>query len=169
VFNEFWALVDASPVITELVKPGNKIRLSNPPNDNTNRDPVKVSVQEADLPELILSSEGSVESNITASSCSTLCRRQYSWLLSTGDFRISLHLLPVQFALFAVMTKAPERLFSLQWHGAQFVRKFQYGALSEGLSNPQLNRGIRGWSSMWKCTIDMYFVTDELRLYSEGN
>ena len=161
-FNALWDLVDASAPLTELIKPGNKIKTNHP----TNRDPLKDSVQVGDLPELVLSTMGSAESNFNANSCTTKIQRTYTWILSTGDFRTNYTLFPVQFALFCAMTNWKNSLLQLEWNGVRFIKLAAMAGMTEGVSNPEQNRGIEGWSSLWGCSVDMYLPTEMLIAYN---
>jgi len=166
VFQALWDLAEASTTIMSLTKPGNRIKFSS--LDSTSRDPVKTAVQDGDLPELILTSVGSQDMNMHSDSCSTRLMRRFDWLLSTGEYRITYRLYPVQWALFAAMQDYPSVLLPLTWNGAQFVKKMRWGSLSEGLSNAALNRGIKGWTSLLSVEIDMWFAKNDLRTFNAG-
>jgi hypothetical protein len=98
-----------------------------------------------------------------------MVQRTYQWLLSTGDFRINMRLFPVQFALFSAMLDWETVLSTLTWRNKKFVLKCAYGTGHEGLSIPTLNRNIKGWSSIWACTVDMQFQSDDLRFFNIGD
>jgi len=173
-FDALWALAEASDVLNGytdpntlqpvkgLILPGNKIKF----NELQVRDVIKDSVQDADLPELMLSTQGVTTANLTASSCHAAITRQYSWMVSTGDFRVNYRLFPVQFALFCAMANWAEILSALTWGGEKFVIKAALNPLIEGVSDATLNRGIRGWSSIWACTVDMKFSSSALRAFN---
>lgn len=167
VFNELWRMAEISTPLQSLIKAGNKIKFSNP-NNPTVRGPVKDQVNVSDLPELVLSTIGSTTANIHASSSTTQIQREYSWILSTGDFRTNYLLFPVQFAIYSAMTNWMGNLTALMWRENQFVKRCNYITLQEGLSNPQLNRGIKGWSSLWACSVDMHFRTSDLQDFNLG-
>ena len=102
VFNALWALIDnskpingytipsSSVIIPPLILPGNKIKFGMPDD----RDPTKGNAQDADFPELMLATSGVQDANLNASSCGASIRRQYTWLLTTGDFRTNYRLFP---------------------------------------------------------------------------
>jgi hypothetical protein len=164
VFDKLWELAEASVPLAALVKPGNRIKF----NKEGERGPLKEAVAVADLPELVLTTTGTSAVNSHSSSCGSSITRQYSWLLSTGDYRFNYKLFPVQFALFAAIIDAEYEIQSLQWNGNPFVLRCFWSALTEGLSNAELNRGVKGWSSLWTFQIDMNFSTNDLRLFSKG-
>jgi hypothetical protein len=161
-FNALWDLAEASLPLTSLVKVGNRIKTNQP----TNRDFIKPSVMASDLPELVLSTVGSNETNMYYNSCTTKVQRTYTWIISTGDFRTNYLLYPVQFALLCAMCDWQGALTSLQWNGAQFIKLAQLVSLNEGVSNPEQNRGIQGWSSLWGCSVEMYLPTALLKSYN---
>ena len=165
VFDALWTLAEQSDKITSSVKIGNRIKFNLP----TNRDPIKARVQVGDLPELVLSTEGTLDVNLNKTSCAAMISRQYSWLISTGDFRVNFLLFPVQWALFCAMMDWDTVLTQLTWQGSQFVKKCQVLALTEGLSNKELNRGIMGWSCLWRCQVDMYFSQQDMRNYNTSS
>jgi len=180
VFNALWQLIDnckplngytippgapgANAVVPALVMPGNKIKFNLP----TDRDPIKNSAQDADYPELLLVPTGVIETNLTNSSCTTKVSRQYSWWLTTGDFRTNYRLFPVQWAVVCAMADFSTVLSPLTYDGELFVKRVQVGSAVEGVNDQRLNRNIRGWSSIWSCTVDMYFKQSILRLYNGG-
>jgi len=164
VFDALWQMVDDSVPLTQLVRLGNKIKF----NKQYDRAPLKENVSDADLPELILTTMGVLEANMYHSSCDSLIRRNYQWLLSTGDIRTNYRLFPVQFALFCAMHDWQGVLSSLLWNNKTFIKACRWGTLSEGISNPQLNRGIEGWSSIWNISVDMIFASSDLRAINQG-
>lgn len=176
VFNALWDMVDthaplsgytnqAGAFIPGLIKPGNKIKFNIPEQ----RDPLKETVQAGDLPELVLSTGGITEANMRANTCSSMVQRTYQWLLSTGDFRTNYLLFPVQFALFAALHDWQGKLTTLTWRDKQFVKNARWGVLHEGQSVKSLNRNIEGWSSIWTCSVDMYFQINDIESYNIGS
>ena len=162
VFDGLWAMAERSVPLTSLVKVGNRIKF----NKQQVRSVVKESVQVADLPELMLVTEGNGLINNHSSSCSSMLVRNYYWMLSTGDERVSYLLNPVQWALYCAMIDYDTTLGALVWpetNGETFVKKCDWLALSEGLSNSQANRGIMGWSAVWRMSVEFWFTTQQLR------
>lgn len=156
LFNALWDLAE-SPSMETLVKPGNRIKF----NLETTRDPQKTEVMDADLPELVLMVE-SASGNIHANSNQSSLEREYAFWLSTGDFRTNYRLHPVEWALYCAMADWKSVLGALTWRDKKFVKKLDFVGGTTGISNQQLNRGITGWSSIWRCRITMYFETSDL-------
>ena len=94
--------------------------------------------------------------------------RQYAWWLSTGDFRVTLSLHPVEFALWACHAQWQSTLSALTWQGKSFVKRVDAMALSEGLTDVEKNRGIKGWSCVWVTEVEMHFATKDLQAFAAG-
>jgi hypothetical protein len=176
VFNALWALADASKPLTgylhsvtgdrvePLVLPGNKIRFNLPEN----RDPQKATAADTDFPELMLTTTGLVEPNLGMSSCKTLIKRQYSWIITTGDYRMNYRLYPVQFALLCAMMDWDKVLTTLRWMEEPFILKLSLVQGVDAAQDPKVNRNIKGWSSIWACQVDMAFNSNQLRQFNSG-
>jgi hypothetical protein len=164
VYSALWALAEESRPLDLLVKLGNRIRF----DSAYNRDPIKQNVQVSDLPELVLVPLGTNESNLHSSSCSSMVTRTYSWIISTGDYRYVELLAPVEWALFCAMANWKNVLLGLTWNGSTFVKDANLIELTDGFSNTENNRGIKGWSSVWNCQVTMYLTTQHLIDFNEG-
>lgn len=150
-FAALWELAESSPRLGQIVRMGNRIKLSD-------RDAFKPQVQSADLPELILVSEG-LSGNLHETSSTSRFTRNYAWLISTGDMRLTHLLYPVEWALVTAMLRWKETLSRLVWRGDQFVKRAQITTVDEGVSDQDRNRGIAGWSSVWRVEVEMHFTT----------
>lgn len=162
-FDALWSLGEASVPLKELVKIGNRIKFN-----TNNSDPVKQNVQTADLPELILVSQGGTP-NLHATSCTSEMIRRYAWLVSTGDLRINHLSNPLGWAIFCAMTNWKIHLASLEWQNKRFIKAANLTDVTEGDSDPERNRGIKGWSALWVCEIRMVFTTTDLKVYNSGS
>lgn len=154
-YDALWQMAASHPEFNRLVKIGNRIRYDD------SRDPEKQVVAAADLPEVVLVSE-SLSTNLHATSSSSMMTRNYTWLISTGDLRMNELLYPVEWALICAMANWKQVLGALKWKGAHFIKQHDMTAASEGESDSTRNRGIIGWSSSWRCTVQMYFKTNDL-------
>ena len=164
VFNALWALADASVPLNNLILPGNKIKF----NLAQNRDPQKDSVLTADLVELMLSTTGIAETNLSHSSCDVSVKRQYAWMITSGDFRVNHLLYPVEWALVCAMADYESVLAPITYDGLQYVKLCRINTAVEGISNALQNRGIRGWSAIWACTVEMYFKRSILQNFNSA-
>lgn len=161
VFSELWALLEAKQTFKDLVLEGNRIRF----DKQEKRDLKKSSVADADLPEVVLSVEGMTPGLFMSSSQSN-CICRYAWMISTGDMRVIERLHPVDFVIFAAMAGWQERLGALTWNGKSFVKRTTIADVTQGITNPELNRGIKGWSSIWAVDVFMVFATKDLKNFA---
>jgi len=157
VFSELWNMLEAKETFKDLVKEGNRIRY----DKQEKRDILKSSVATADLPEVVLSIEGMTPSLFRSSSQSD-CVCRYAWMISTGDLRVIERIHPVDFAIFAAMTGWQEKLGALEWNEKTFVKRATISDVTHGQSIPEMNRGIKGWSSIWAVDVLMVFATKDL-------
>lgn len=158
VYSALWDMALAHPVVQAAVKSGNRVRFDHAQA----RDPFKQSVADADLPEIVLYPEG-LTGNVLATSSTTQLNRTYRFATSSGDQRYTLRLADVEWALVEALCGWPEKLASLEWRGRRYVKRVQFVGGSAGLSDPERNRGIVGWSSLINVEVEMHFVTAHLR------
>ncbi len=156
-YDALWALAEESDLLTSLVKVGNRIKL----NKVRPGSPIKDEVSQADLPELVLVAT-SGQPNLRSTSSSSMTIRSYDWLVSTGDMSVSNKLLPVEWALFCAMANWPAILGALTWQGKSFIKRANFTGVSTGFSDPERNRGIAGWSSIWSVEVEMHFSTSDM-------
>lgn len=157
VHRALWDLVEADEGFTELVAVGNRIKFT-----GLDRSPKKDKIAEADLPEVMLVSE-SWGGNLHATSSHSLLTRQYTFIISTGDYRICEKLYPVEFAILRALANWKTTLSALTWRGQTFVKTANLVSGTTGDSDPSRNRGISGWSTLWRCQVDMYLPTSQLK------
>lgn len=156
IFAKLWEMVERHPRLPEMVKPGNRIKL-NKPND---RNPTKEHVQEADLPELLLTTDGGTV-RLHNTSSSTKVVRRYSWIVSTGDQRVNYKLYPVEWLLVEALADWQTQISPLTFKEKTFAKRLDVLDVNEGWTRPE-NRNIKGWSALWKCEIEMHFKTQDL-------
>lgn len=164
VFDAIWSLFEQSPVFVADVKVRNRIKL----NITNDPAPLKQQINDSDLPELILTSTGASTVGLFTTSATSKIIKQYSLLLSTGDFRVNNYLNQIQWDILCCFTGWQQLLSSLIWplnSGRTFVKRADLVNCSEGLEDPARNRGINGWSSIWTCEVEMHFVTSDLANY----
>ena len=162
VYDALWDLAEASNRVTEIVRPGNRVKLrSTPPTAGPKRE-----VSQGDLPELILAlTSGS--GNIRGTSSSSMVIRQYQFQISTGSMNPE-RVLELEFALYAAMADWPAVLGALQWSGAQFVKRANLVSAETGETMAEQNRGVRGWAAMWTLEVEMHFRTSDLIAHGTG-
>lgn len=160
VFDALWSCLEESPNFISDVAAGNRIKF----NLTANRNPQKQQINDSDLPEVVLTSTGGSGGLFVTSSSSRMVQR-YSWVMSTGDFRIQNYLHQVKWEIFCGMTGWQSILGALVWplnSGKTFVKRTDLLDITEGLSNPDQNRGINGWSAIWNAEVEMAFTTQDL-------
>lgn len=161
VYNGIWSMVEQSAALTELVRPGNFIKW----NDPSFAWPDKDEISDADLPELGLAVTQMLGKLRATSSGSSVVAR-YEWLLATGDPSVVRVMLPVMWAVFAALVDWPVTALELEWpvgSGQSFVKRVDLLEANCGLAEPARNRGIRGWSSIWACEVEMWFATRDVK------
>jgi hypothetical protein len=155
VYDALWQLVEQFPNIDDLISPRNRVNFGSADDRGAN---LKQNIQAADLPELILI--GSTASgNLFADSCNASVTRQYTFLISTGDLRQNQFLMPVEWLLFCALANYSPTLKALEWpvgSGRKFVTDLKLLSEAQGQSDPERNRGIKGWSATWACEVRMH-------------
>lgn len=161
VYNALWKCVGTSREMMELIRVGNRIRFDKEFN------PVKEDLSSADLPELVLSCEGTASVNLHRTSCHSSIVRRYAWLLSTGDLRLNHLFNRIEWQLLCAMANYKTVIGNLQWRDKSFVTAARILDAVAGISDAKQNRGITGWSSIWRCEIEMHFATSDLLIELE--
>ncbi len=159
MYTALWDLAAASEYLSSLIRLKNRIRFDYAGQSS----PIKDVVSNADLPELMLVATSGTPS-LRNTSSSSMITRNYEWILSTGDMSVSNKLLDVEWAIFCAMVDWPDVVTALQWNGSRFVKRCAFTDLTVGQSDPERNRGIEGWSSVWALEVEMHFKTSDLQL-----
>ena len=157
VYIAFWTLLESHIDFTSLVKAGNRIRF----DDKV--DPVKKSISDADLPEVTLITEGFTP-HFRRTSSSTTVTRRYTFLVSTGDFRVTQSQHEIEWVLFRALLDWESVIGALEYKTKKFCISLKNIDVNEGLTDPERNRGIQGWSFVWGCEIEMWFTTSDLTI-----
>lgn len=158
VYSELWNLAEANDSLTSLVQLRNRMRY----DSDTNRDPEKRSLLDSDVPELSLISTG-LSGNMWNTSSTSVCTRNYEWIIITGDLRITERLLPVEWELFKAMHTWKSILTALQWEGKSFVKRAALTNIQDGILRPDARQGVpRGWACVWGIEVEMHFSVGDL-------
>lgn len=155
VFKSLWDCVENNQHVTSLVRLKNRVRL-----DQDTR-PIKPTVQDADLPELTLFPDGGTVS-LRATSSGTKIIKRFAWMVATGQTLVTERILPVEFALIRAMADWPTKIGAATWNDKPFVKRVDMTDVVEGESDPERNRGIKGWSALLTIEIEMVFQTGDL-------
>jgi len=164
VMTALWDLLLAHPRLVRDVKEKNRIRF----DLAGNRDPFKPAIQVGDLPEVCIASLAA-SANIMETSSTSRCTRSYSIMVSTGDYRYTEICGVIEWEIWVAMCGWKRTLGGLQWNGHNFVKRANVTNVATGMSDPEKNRNIRGWSSVWSVEVEMHFTTAELLAELSGD
>jgi hypothetical protein len=162
VHNAIWSMLTDWSDFATFVKIGNRVTLT-----GENRDPIKGTVSTDDLPEArLVPSGGSVTLGITNQENSIT--KRWDLQISTGDQRVDAVLFPVEWAALCALAKALDILTILAWGPdgeaeTVFVTGVQLVKLSEGVSDVDMKRGVKGWSTIVTIEVVMYFDQDKMQ------
>lgn len=157
VYDALWNLLEDFPPFTDQVAPGNRIRLN-----CKLRDPIKDVLRKADLPEVLIFPAGGL-TNIHANSSESRLERTYQVLLTTGDKRVNELHFPLQWHIIQAVAAWPARMGGMTWRGQPFLIDVNLPDTTEGMSDPDQNRNIPGWSSVITIATVLNFNTNQLR------
>lgn len=149
-----WTAAEADTELSTLVLPGNRVKFDE-------RSAVKKNIQDADLPELIFIPRSGI-GNFSATSSTVSFEMTFDWLISTGDFRVNHRLYPVLWALYRSMAIFQGTAGGIQYKSKKFINGVFFQNASVGESDPERNRGISGFSSIFSLMIRMSFNKGEL-------
>ena len=157
VYNALWEILTTRTPLDDYVAVGNRISFAHDAN------PVRPTVQPAQLPELTLVSDGFKEINIHSTATTSKCVRKYSWVLCTGEMRYDV-MYPIEWLIYVGMHGWSNVLKALTWpdNSWHYVKRTDLLAGIEGRSDPKLNRGVRGWSTLWSCEVEMHFKKSDI-------
>lgn len=157
VFLATWDLLEAHKPFTDLVKPRNRIKLL-----GDNRDPDKEQISTEDLPEVrIIPAGGTPHLQHTSTGSSWL--KRWNIQVSTGDMRVDHLLFPVAWETYRAMSKWAATMQALKWNDRTFVTLARPLQADEGISDRDLNRGIKGWHNVFAGETQMWFLTSDLQ------
>lgn len=159
VYDALLALAVAHPLLAEMVRAGNRVTFGT--GLANVEQPIKEVPAVADLPEIILKSNGIVTGNLHNTSSTSILKRRYSFIVTVGTYQIA-QLLELEFYLVCALCNWKETLTALQWNDKAFVKNANLSDVSEGLADTDNRRKLRGWIAVWSCELDFVFNTAEL-------
>jgi hypothetical protein len=148
--NKLWDLLESHEEFTNLVRLGNRVKLT-----AADPDPYKPRAQSADLPEVRVEPNGG-QAELFATSTSTRAVQNYAILVTTGDLRVNKLLFPLKWELMKALSKSGDNL------GLAFVKKVRIGELTESTERKGAP-GTRGWSGTITVTVEMWFPNSQLQ------
>jgi hypothetical protein len=102
--------------------------------------------------------------NINNTSNSSFLHTVWEIEVSTGD-RQQTTLMDAAWVIYKATTNWPAKLrdsANCTWQSKAFVHKCQPLEVSFDDGNRELNKGTKGWSSVWKGRVDLNFTTSDL-------
>jgi hypothetical protein len=153
VYDALWDMLEANSLFVSHVK--RKVQFT-----GTAMHPELDSVSEADLPEvrIILAGNKSHSHNTSDSSRLTLV---WQIQVATGEMRFA-PLLDVQWIIYCAMHHWDVHVKTLTWNDAEFVKGCYVEEAAETDDNRELNRGSKGWSTVWQGVTDCWFKTSDV-------
>lgn len=156
VHEALWSMIENWDALAEMVKVGNRVKMT-----GTARDPLKEQVSTDDVPELrIVPVNGSMGLDVTNEEYGI--KQDWEIQVSTGDQRVDAMLFPIQWEIMRALATWPDVLNALKWNNKEFILNMEVSRVSAGVSDRDLNRGIKGWSLLLTCSVSMYFAADDM-------
>jgi hypothetical protein len=156
--NGLWEILEDRPDFTTLVPVGNRIKFT-----GDLRDPIKTEVSTADLPEVRIYMKSGNFTEIDSNTANDT--GVYAVELATGDQRMSLYLMPLRWIIVQAFAQLTRDLKALVDHGyAPHYGLVRAGMMPdmEGMSDPAMNRGIKGWSMIGSVEVKLWMQRNEL-------
>ncbi len=157
VYSELLSGLKASKSLRDLCKDQNIIGFEH------KRNPIRSNVQAGNLPELTLMCNGNIAGNISATSSSSMFKREYEIIISTGDIRLIEVQEPIEFICSCILSNWPDMVGKLTWRDKSYVKALYFTESDNGVSDAKANRGINGWNSVITFNLDLYFTTNDLK------
>lgn len=157
VYNALWDMVESWPPFAGMVRVGNRVKFT-----GKSREIIKQEVTTSDLPEVrLISVEAAPHLQRTSNSTSVVVT--FQWQVSTGDQRLDAALFPLKWEMLRAMSKWELALSALTWNDKSFVKLYRPQVAADGELQADLIRGIKGWSTIWSCTVELWFTTTDLQ------
>lgn len=152
-----------------LASPLVNLALKNVKDFTEQRLPILDRVSESDLPEVQVQA-ATMNVNPFFSSCSVEVVRTYTIMLSTGEQRLDIGLYPLEWAVtVAIMAAYLDGTFqALTYNSAKFITSIESTQSTNGLSDPNANRGIKGWSALHSVDVTMQFGRVAVKALNTG-
>ena len=151
VVDGLWALLESKDYFTDLVAVSNRIKFT-----GSDRSPIKREVGEGDL----------IEVRVLPVSCTPHPERTsngetedvtFEIQVSTGDQRIDAGVFPIHWAIKRALVDVHAYLkTNVTFGGNNVVNSVEVEAGRFGVSQADLNRGIKGWSAIHSITVKLW-------------
>lgn len=146
-----WALLESKEYFTDLVGESNRIKFT-----GANRAPVKAVAGEGDLIEVrILPASSEPHAERTSSGESE--HVTFEIQVATGDQRIDARIFPVHWAITRALNDVSAYLIAnVTFSGNSVVMDAEVESGRFGVSQADLNRGIKGWSAIHSIRVKLW-------------
>lgn len=161
VTDALWTMLEANSTFATLVPEPNRIKYDN-------RSPEKRAAQKADYP-LVRIRESTAAAHLYHTSNTSTFVKRYTIEIATGEQsyestgpNTGIH--DVEWNVIRALADWPAQLTGLVWDvdDSTFIKQCRLLTAEQTLDNPELNRRIRGWSTIWIGEVLFAFSTANL-------
>lgn len=156
VYDALWVMVERNDKLAKFIAKGNRIKF----DEDSDVDP---AITDADTPNLMLLSGGGTFGEQDNSSQRSVTRI-YTWVLTTGDFRLNPVFNAISWELYRSMIDYACVLCSLQWCNCNFIQNCRIVSADDGTLAQTLQENVPGWSTIWSIEVDMLFNYELLKI-----
>lgn len=157
VYTAIWDLITADSAFTDLVAVRNCVRF----DSEDDRQPIKETVQSADLPEVVLQL-AEILINLRSTSSSSRFVLNFDLICNAGDYRLNEIAANLNWIVVCQLAKWCETLTAITWKGAPFVTQVSIDNARVGESDPRRNRGVKGWVTIFRVSVELNLKTSHL-------
>lgn len=151
VHDAIWTMLEASTDFTTEVPDGNRVNYT-----ESDFSPEKHNLAAADVPQVMVRQAG-MELGERVASNATHVVLKFEVLVHTGQQPID-RLLDVQWAVFRALLEWETYLQdALTWGGENYVRNADMISTEDSVTNKDLHRNLKGWTSVWAGLVDCWF------------
>lgn len=156
VYAAIWDMLEAKTEFTNLVTAANRIKYTNTTGNRAPDKDVATSVG----PQVRVLAVGLNPHLFRTSTQSSLIVR-WEIQIASGDQRFAIDF-DLSWAIYRAMTGWATHIQALTWKGEKFANLHRPMEVETELGDPQADRGIKGWSSVWVGEVRMWFSTTQL-------
>ena len=158
----FWLMLEDRKDFCEMFKKANRVKL----RDRRRRVPDKVSISKEDVPYITIVPSGVTPHPHNTSNSSSM---MISWeiRIASGDQRPHMVQLPAIWVVYRALINWRTRMTALTWKDYAFVKDCRADSVVIGELKEDVDKEIRGWSSLWSGTTTCWFPSASLLLEGE--
>lgn len=159
VHNGMWSLLEADDDFNRLIKEGNKVRYDQQYDRGSG---IKPTVITADMPEIAII-QTRLQINTPHTSSTTKFNSTFSIIVNSGDFRLNEVGHDINWVLLCRIAQWKTALGDITWKNEHFVKSVKpISDVQIGHSDPEHNRRINGWITVWAVEIECHLATANL-------